>query len=62
MREKLKAVADGICSVMTCVPALRCGFGKNERRFTASAQAYAKIPGVWGEYLRRARSAHRRSC
>jgi len=58
MKETLKRFATKLCSLLTYPPALLCGFGKHERWFAASAQRYAMIPGVIGEYLRRAFYAH----
>ncbi len=63
MKEILKAVANGVCWVLTYVPAAICAFGRCERLFASYAQFYAKFSGLRGEYLRRAFYRHTlRSC
>jgi len=54
MKNALKSIANAVCTIITFLPALLCGFGRHERLVVWFAQSFARIAGPPGEYLRRA--------
>ena len=54
MKKVVKAAVNGLFLVLLFIPALLSGFGRCGVLFSLFAQAGAMVPGIVGEYVRRA--------
>lgn len=54
MKQLIKAIANGFFLLVAFLPALAAAFGRQKTMFTFFAHSFALLPGVLGDYARKA--------